>query len=97
MVLDLEYGQSRNEEKWLPKFLSAASSGYIQLENLVTKDELTNPEEVQDIEIDVKEECERVGGMVKSMVIPRPGPQGEVKLSLLYYVSKNTLCGCTVS
>jgi len=49
----------------------------LKLSNLVAEDELKDDEEVQDIEMDVKEECERVGGQVKSLVIPRPGPAGE--------------------
>ncbi|KAJ1964967.1 hypothetical protein GGI12_001092 [Dipsacomyces acuminosporus] len=43
----------------------------VQLFNMVTKDELADPEEYEDIVEDVREECEKYGSVVE-LVIPRP-------------------------
>lgn len=47
------------------------------LTEVVTADDLKDDEEYQDIMIDMKEEGEKFGSLVK-VVIPRPGPNGEL-------------------
>ena len=48
-----------------------ASSRVLQLTNMLTAEDLEDPEEHADIMADIRAECEREGGAVASVIIPR--------------------------
>ena len=51
-------------------------SKVLRLQNMVTAEELTNDEEYEEIEEDIREECEKYGAVL-TFVLPRPPKAGE--------------------
>ena len=65
----------------------------LQLLNMVTEAELVDDDEYEDIVADVKDECERFG-RVKSVFIPRPSRDGEVRGLGKIFVEFQEVNGC---
>jgi len=58
------------------QFEPVIATRVLVLMNMVTMDDLTDPEEYDEIKDDVRGECERCG-IVTGFEMPRPGPNGE--------------------
>lgn len=52
-----------------------AATSAMKLENMVKTEDLQDPDDIEDIKGDVREECEK-NGVVKSVYIPGPGQSG---------------------
>jgi hypothetical protein len=67
---------------------SAPSSRVVELQNMVSDQDLVNPEEYQDLLDDIREECAQFGHL-NQVIIPKAGQVGATKVFLEYATTED--------